>query len=145
MFRLRIVLALALFGCLAASPALAGDFRHDDGSDRVVVITHLDVIPTFVPPAQPVIEQFVVDSRNDPGVELFIVISWTPTTNHFQLIRCSGTSAPSTPTSARRTRSSSGRSCRASSALPTMSDCTRPVSGSRRVDGDGDPHLLLRR
>ena len=27
-----------------------------------------------------------MDSRNDPGVELFIVISWTPTTNRFQLI-----------------------------------------------------------
>lgn len=86
MLRLRVVLALALLGCLVTSPALAGDSRHDDRSDRIVVITHLDVIPTFVDQAQPVIEQFVVDSRNDPGVEAFIVISWTPTTNHFQLI-----------------------------------------------------------
>jgi len=86
MLRLRVVLALALLGCLVTSPALAGDSRHDDRSDRIVVITHLDVIPTFVEQAQPVIENFVVDSRNDPGVEAFIVISWTPTTNHFQLI-----------------------------------------------------------
>jgi hypothetical protein len=40
--------------------------RHDDGSDRIVVITQLDVIPTFVEQAQPVIEKFVVDGRNDP-------------------------------------------------------------------------------
>jgi quinol monooxygenase YgiN len=86
MLRLRVVLALALLGCLGTSPALAGDSRYDDRSDRIVVITHLDVIPTFVEQAQPVIEQFVVDSRRDPGVEAFIVISWTPTTNHFQLI-----------------------------------------------------------
>ena len=82
---LRFILALALVGSLLSSPALAGD-RHDNGSSRIVVITHLDVIPTFVEQAQPVIEQFVVDSRNDPGVEAFVVVSWTPTTNHFQLI-----------------------------------------------------------
>jgi len=86
MLRLRFVLALVLLGGLVTSPALAGDSRHDNRSDRVVVITHLDVIPTFVAQAQPLIEQFVVDSRQDPGVEVFIVVSWTPTTNHFQLI-----------------------------------------------------------
>ena len=79
-----LALLLALVAGLAVTPALAGDGRHGDA--RIVVITHLDVIPTFVAQAQPVIEQFVVDSRKDPGVEAFIVISWTPTTNHFQLI-----------------------------------------------------------
>ena len=48
MLRLRFVLALVLLGGLVTSPALAGDSRHDNRSDRVVVITHLDVIPTFV-------------------------------------------------------------------------------------------------
>jgi quinol monooxygenase YgiN len=86
MVKHRLVLALALLGCLVAMPALAGDDHHDGGSGRIIAITHLDIIPTFVDQAQPLIEQFVVDSRSDPGVEAFIVISWTPTTNHFQLI-----------------------------------------------------------
>jgi quinol monooxygenase YgiN len=86
MVKLRLVLTLVLLGCLVAAPALAGDDRHDGGSGRIIAITHLDIIPTFVDQAQPLIEQFVVDSRSDPGVEAFIVISWTPTTNHFQLI-----------------------------------------------------------
>jgi quinol monooxygenase YgiN len=33
-----------------------------------------------------VLVDFVQDSRNDPGVVVFKMISWTPTTNHFQLI-----------------------------------------------------------
>jgi quinol monooxygenase YgiN len=80
----RIALWVAIISLLTAAPVLADDSRNDD--DRVVVVTHLDIIPTFTAQAQPVIEQFVIDSRKDPGVELFIVISWTPTTNHFQLI-----------------------------------------------------------
>ena len=80
----RIALWLAIFSLLAVTPVLADGSNHDD--DRVVVVTHLDIIPTFTAQAQPIIEQFVIDSRKDAGVELFIVISWTPTTNHFQLI-----------------------------------------------------------
>jgi quinol monooxygenase YgiN len=78
----RIALWVMLVSLLMVAPALAGG--NDD--DRVIVVTHLDIIPTFTANAQPIIEQFAVDSRKDPGVELFIVVSWTPTTNHFQLI-----------------------------------------------------------
>jgi quinol monooxygenase YgiN len=77
----RWALTLAVLSSLAGAPANAGD-----GSGQVLVVTHLDIIPTFVPQAQPLIEQFVVDSRGDAGVKSFIVITWTPTTNHFQLI-----------------------------------------------------------
>src|SRR6266850_5930421 len=80
----RIVPWAAVVSLLTVAPVLADGNR---GDDRVVVVTHLDIIPTFTANAQPIIEQFAVDSRNDPGVELFIVVSWTPTTNHFQLIR----------------------------------------------------------
>lgn len=79
----RIALWVAIVSLLLVTPALADG---DRGDDRVVVVTHLDIIPPFVPNAQPIIEQFAVDSRSHPGVELFIVVSWTPTTNHFQLI-----------------------------------------------------------
>jgi quinol monooxygenase YgiN len=78
MFRWALVLAVVAF--LIGSPARGDDFRE------VVVVTHIDVIPDFVSQAQPLLEQFVLDSRNDPGVKTFILITWDPTTNHFQLI-----------------------------------------------------------
>jgi len=74
-------LPLAVMSALAGAPAQA-----DDGGGQVVVATHIDIIPNFVTQAQPLIEQFVVDSRNDPGALYFTVITWTPTTNHFQLL-----------------------------------------------------------
>jgi quinol monooxygenase YgiN len=59
--------------------------RHAE-SRQIVVITHLDIIPTFVNQARPVLNTFVSDSASDPGVQTFAMLSWTPTTNHFQLI-----------------------------------------------------------
>ena len=53
---------------------------------QIFVITHLDIIPTFVGQARPVLDQFVADSAGDAGVQTFAMLSWTPTTNHFQLI-----------------------------------------------------------
>jgi quinol monooxygenase YgiN len=81
MRRFSWALPLAVVSSLVGTPAHA-----DDGAGDVVVVTHLDIIPDFVTQAQPLIEQFVVDSRNDPGVKYFTVITWTPTTNHFQLL-----------------------------------------------------------
>jgi quinol monooxygenase YgiN len=50
------------------------------------VVTHIDIIPTFLTQAQPLIQQFVSDSTNDPGVREFLLVSWDGITNHFQLI-----------------------------------------------------------
>ena len=86
MSMLRSVLLVVLGLCLVAGPVFADGRGHNNPSDPIVVITHLDIIPPFVPQAQPLIEQFVVDSRTARGVESFIMISWLPTTNHFQLI-----------------------------------------------------------
>jgi len=77
---LRGMLLAVLFAGVTAGSAMAG------GPNGVVVVTHLDIIPTFVDQAVPVLNEFVQDSRNDPGVVVFKMISWTPTTNHFQLI-----------------------------------------------------------
>ena len=52
----------------------------------VVVVTHLDIIPTFADQAKPVLIDFVGASGDDRGVKVFKMISWDPTTNHFQLI-----------------------------------------------------------
>ena len=53
---------------------------------EIEVVTHIDVIPTFLNQAQPLIQQFVADSANDPGVREFLLVSWDGITNHFQLI-----------------------------------------------------------
>lgn len=64
-------------GKLAAPPAHSGEIE---------VITHIDVIPTFLDQAKPLILQFVSDSASDQGVREFLLVSWDDITNHFQLI-----------------------------------------------------------
>jgi quinol monooxygenase YgiN len=76
----RWALALTVVAFLIATPARSDDFAE------VVVVTHIDIIPDFVDQAEPLLKQFVADSRNDPGVKYFTLITWDPTTNHFQLI-----------------------------------------------------------
>ncbi len=83
---LRNALFAAIVTCLAVGPALADGPGSNVRADGVVIVTHLDIIPPFVDQALPVLLAFVQDSQNDPGVVVFKMISWTPTTNHFQLI-----------------------------------------------------------
>jgi len=64
-------------GKAAVAPAHGGEIE---------VVTHIDVIPTFLSEAQPLILQFVSDSASDPGVREFLLVSWDDITNHFQLI-----------------------------------------------------------
>ena len=71
---------------LAVVTSLAGASAQADDFGEVVVVTHIDVIPTFLDNAKPLIEDFVLTSRNDPGVKQFILVSWDDITNHFQLI-----------------------------------------------------------
>jgi quinol monooxygenase YgiN len=77
---IKWALALTVVTFLSGTPARSDDFGG------VVVVTHIDIIPDFVGQAEPLLEQFVTDSRNDPGVKYFTLITWDPTTNHFQLI-----------------------------------------------------------
>jgi quinol monooxygenase YgiN len=53
---------------------------------EIEVVTHIDVIPTFLDQAKPLILKFVADSASDPGVDEFLLVSWDDITNHFQLI-----------------------------------------------------------
>ena len=53
---------------------------------EILIVTHIDVIPTFLDQARPLILDFVIDSAKDPGVKEFILVSWLDITNHFQLI-----------------------------------------------------------
>jgi quinol monooxygenase YgiN len=53
---------------------------------EIEVVTHIDIIPTFLDQARPLILQFVADSAHDRGVKEFLLVSWLNITNHFQLI-----------------------------------------------------------
>jgi quinol monooxygenase YgiN len=61
-------------------------------SPPVTVITHFDIIPNGdnVAQATALLQKFVADSRSDPGVISFTLITWAPTTNHFQLLEVFG-------------------------------------------------------
>jgi quinol monooxygenase YgiN len=84
---LRRTLFAAVFTCLVGGTAVADGPGSNVRADGLVVVTHLDIIPNFVEQALPVLRDFVQDSLHDPGVVVFKMISWTPTTNHFQLIQ----------------------------------------------------------
>ena len=71
---------LTVATCLMGAPAHADQFKE------VVVVTHVDVDPQNVPVAEPLLIRFVEQSRTDPGVKSFTLITQDPTTNHFQLI-----------------------------------------------------------
>jgi quinol monooxygenase YgiN len=80
MRKFRWTLPLAVAAWLMGTPA------HADRFGEVVVVTHVDIDPQFVPQAEPLLVTFVEDSRKDRGVKSFILITQDPTTNHFQLI-----------------------------------------------------------
>src|SRR5262245_36146965 len=83
---LRRALCAALLRLLSVGSAAADGLGPNARANHVFVVTHLDIIPTFTNDAEPVLRDFVQDSRDAPGVLVFKMISWFPTTNHFQLI-----------------------------------------------------------
>lgn len=72
--------ALSLAAALFAVPATA------EVRGPILVVTHVDFIPTNLTQGLPALEQFAQQSRSDPGARSFTLITWAPTTNHFQLI-----------------------------------------------------------
>ena len=60
---------LALLACLFSWPAMAGE------RGVITVVTHIDVIPTFLDQAVPVLDNFASDSKSDPGVMRFDLIA----------------------------------------------------------------------
>lgn len=53
---------------------------------QIFVITHVDSDPQFVGQIGPLLDTFVNESLNDSGVQMFALLSQTPTPNHFQLV-----------------------------------------------------------
>jgi Uncharacterized conserved protein len=105
---------------------------------QIFVITHLDIIPDFVAQARPVLNKFVSDSTGDPGVQTFAMLSWTPTTNHFQLIEVFANQQAFDAHVSAHTRWTFGAISRRPSARPTMngsiSSSTGDVTGPTKAD-----------
>ena len=80
MRKVRWTVPLTVAACLMSAPA------HADRFKEVVVVTHVDVDPQNVDLAKTFLLPFVEQSRTDPGVVSFTLITQDPTTNHFQLI-----------------------------------------------------------
>jgi quinol monooxygenase YgiN len=81
MHELHWTLPLTVAACLMSAPV------HADRFGEIVVVTHVDVDPQFVnQDLMNLLATFVTDSRDDPGVKSFTLITQAPTTNHFQLI-----------------------------------------------------------
>jgi quinol monooxygenase YgiN len=78
----RFCAPLAGLALLAAPCAIAAAADET----QVTVVTHLDLLRTNLAAGLPIIEQFVLASRSDPGVISFQLITWAPTPNHFQLL-----------------------------------------------------------
>ena len=84
-------MSLSYFRAPLAALALAvapWSLAFAEHASPVTVVTHFDVIPngTNVAQATVLLKQFVLDSRSDPGVISFTLITWDPTSNHFQLL-----------------------------------------------------------
>jgi quinol monooxygenase YgiN len=78
--------ALALFAAPCAIASADDTPSITANGPFITVVTHFDIIPTYLTQAQPLLEQFVIASRSDPGIKYFTMITWAPTTNHFQLL-----------------------------------------------------------
>lgn len=73
----RTLVALA---AAVAVPAMA------QTTQPIVAVAHVDFIPDNLAQGLPALQQFAQQSRSDPGVWSFTLITWAPTTNHFQLV-----------------------------------------------------------
>jgi len=141
MRKLRWALPLTVAACLMGAPA------HADRLKEVVVVTHVDVDPQNVPIAEPLLTGFVVDSRDDPGVESFTLITQDPTTNTFSAIEVSGharvvaMSAAETRLQCDHSRHSRARHDDALVESPRLSWLSRRalIRTRREVSADEDP------
>ena len=75
-------LLIAWFGIVAAR-ALAQDRA---GSDKVYVVTHVDIIPPQAAAGTKLVQQYVVDARKDPGLVRIEAAAEISRTNHISIL-----------------------------------------------------------
>jgi quinol monooxygenase YgiN len=79
-----VLLPLALSVCSMTAYA-------DESDAALLVVTHVDLLPDTVIPSSveqgvQLLKKYVDESRSSIGSEYVTLITWAPTTNHFQVI-----------------------------------------------------------
>jgi quinol monooxygenase YgiN len=75
MFLALVVLALAGTAVRAQGP-----------TDKLYVVTHVDLTPNYEADGEKLLQQFAADSRHDPGVVRFELLQDNARKNHFTLV-----------------------------------------------------------
>ena len=78
---LRTSLVLALI-----SLPFAGASRGQGASEKLFVVTHVDLTPNFASEGSKLLQQFSAESRHDPGVVRFELLQDNARSNHFTLV-----------------------------------------------------------
>jgi quinol monooxygenase YgiN len=91
--KLAAVAAIALFA-LTLAPSRAAFARPQSAptastaslKDALFVVSHVDLIPDALPTAKPALQQYVADSRKDPGALRIELLEQTDRPNHFTIV-----------------------------------------------------------
>jgi quinol monooxygenase YgiN len=80
---LRALAVLILATCGLAGHALAQD---QSAHDRIYVVTHVDIIPPEAAAGTKLVQQYIVDTRKDPGVVRIEASSEISRGNHISIV-----------------------------------------------------------
>ena len=79
------VLSAVVVMILAALP-FAGPVRAQAAGEKVYVVTHVDLTPNFAVEGAKALQQYVADSRKDPGMVRMELLQDNARTNHFTVV-----------------------------------------------------------
>ncbi len=74
-----------LFAVLVLLPFAAASHAQAP-SDKLYVVTHVDLTPNYVEDGTKLLQQFAAESRHDPGVVRFELLEDNGRHNHFTLV-----------------------------------------------------------
>jgi quinol monooxygenase YgiN len=80
---LRMGIVLVLVSCGLAGRVLA---QGAAGHDMIIVVTHVDIIPPEAAAGTKLVEQYVIDTRKDPGVVRVEASSEISRGNHISIV-----------------------------------------------------------
>jgi quinol monooxygenase YgiN len=75
--------AFALVLCGAMGHALA---QEQAGHDKIYAVTHVDIIPPQTAPGTKLVQQYIVDTRKDPGLVRIEAGSEIARVNHISIV-----------------------------------------------------------